>query len=335
MKIQQIQLIETRNNSVQKPQAQPVFRGAANGLIAFWDAMGRGGWTANFLLQDVGGNNIPRTTISLNRNKEELGHLNYIAGAETFIRESLSGPSMVAVPLGIMGLSTGLAGQAVKVPTKNIADFSDIMKGTLKGLGEGADVGKEALRRTFYTDVLDALGVHSLGGNKKFTTEALEKIGIIEGGTLTKRNFIQRLFKKNSAGSLDEAVSSLHTNYSKLRQGAVEYGEDFLSGKIAKSGKETDFADLISQMRGYFDDFSKKALPKAEGGRIKLPKGLDSITDKFKNTRMGQRFVTGIAMSGLMMLVLALIPKIYTLSKTSPELSKDSVEAKEGKGGGK
>lgn len=338
MKIQKIQTFEARNNDANKanPRTQPVFRGGTDGLIAFWDAIGRGGWTANFILQDVLGNNVPRTTISLNRNKEELGHLNYIAGAETFIRESLSGPSMVAIPLGVMALSTRLAGPATRVPMQNIADFAEIIKGTARNIGEGAEISKDAFRQAFYTDLLNSVGKHSLNGSTEFTAEALERIAKIESGTLHKRTFIKKLLNKDRTGSLDEAFSNLQKRFSKFRQQKVAYGENFFGAKMAAKGKETDIADLISQAKEFFDDFTKKGLAATDNSKIKLPTGIDAIADKFKNLRSGQRFVTGIAMTGLMMLFLSIIPKIYSISKTSPELSKNSSEAKaQGAGGAK
>ncbi len=335
MKIQSIKTIEARNNITAKPKAQPAFRGGADGLVAFWDAIGRGGWTANFLLQDFGGNNVPRIAFSLNRNKKELGHLNYAAGGEALVRELLSGPSMVVVPLGVMAASTRLAGKATKVPTKNIADFSEIMKGTLANLGEGAEVGADTLRKAFYTDVLNAAGKHSLGGSTEFTAQALEEIGKIEAGKYPVRNFFKKLLNRpvlqngSEATAKDQAVSALHKAFGKLRQEKVAYGEDFLSAKIAENGKSTEFPDLISQMKDYFDDFAKKGLKAStEDNKIKLPSGIDALVDKFKNLRTGQRFATGIAMTGLMMIVLSLIPKLYSFNKTNPELSQGSKDAK-------
>ena len=330
MKVQNIQTIRAlaNNNSVAKAKQEPTFKGGADSVVKFWDAIGRGGFTANFLLQDLGGNNIPRVAISLNRNKEELGHLNYSAGGEALIRELLSGPSMVAVPLGVMALSTRLAGPATKIPTQNIKDFSQIMKNTLKNAGGGAELSSSALRKAFYTNVLDAAGATSLGGSTEFTAKALEEIKKIESGSYPKRGFLKKFLDKplmkngEEVKAVDQAISGLHTAFSKLRQQKAGYGEDFLSAQIAPNGKSTNFSDLISQMKDYFDDFTKKGLKaNPEGGKIQLPNGVETLTDKFKNLRTGQRFVTGIAMTGLMMLVLTIIPKLYSFNKTSPEVS--------------
>jgi len=340
VKIQSIQTTGAINNTAARPQAQPAFRGGADSLIRFWDVIERGGWVGNFMLQDVGGNNIPRIAISLNRNKEELGHLNYAAGGEALIREALSGPSMVVVPLGVMALSTRLAGETTKIPMKNIADFSEIMKSTLKGVGEGAKTDTGALRKAFYTNVLDAMGEHSLGGNKDFTTEALTKITEIESMKLPKTNIFKRFFDKpfkKAKKAKKQAVSNLQEAFANFKQQRVPHGEDFLSAKIAAKGKETVFTDFTTQMKGYFDDFAKKGLKAGEDGTITLPKGVDTFADKFKNLRTGQRFITGIAMTGLMMAVLSIIPKLYSFNKTSPELSKHSKEAQpqQAQGGGK
>ncbi len=335
MNIQKVQIVEAKYNNNTRKQTTPTFKGGADSLIKFWDTIGRGGWSANFVLQDVAGNNVPRTTISLHRNKEELGHLNYMAASETFLRESLSGPSMVAVPLGIMALSTRLAGPATKIPTQNIADFSQIMKTTLANFDGSIAVNPDILRKTFYTNVLDAAGTHSLDGATEFTAHALEEIGKIEGGEYPVRNFLQKFLDKplikdgQKTVAKDQAISKLKEMFSKLRQQKAAYGEDFLSAKIAKGGKSTEFTDLMSQMKEFFDDFSKKYLLADEVGDLTMPRGIDGFVDRFKNLRTGQRFATGIAMTSIMMLVLTLIPKIYTLSKTNPELSKN------GTGGGK
>ena len=118
----------------------------------------------------------------------------------------------------------------------------------------------------------------------------------------------------------DKATSALRDKFIRLRQQKADYASNFLNAKMTAKGSETEITSLMEQAKNYFNDFAKNRLKGAcENGKVKEPGIVKNIVDKFRNLRTGQRFVTAIAMTSLMMVALSLVPKLYARNKTNPE----------------
>lgn len=334
MKIQKVQIIGANNKStnITKNQTPTAFKGGVDSLVLFWDAIGRGGFPAQFLLQDVMGANIPRTVIAFNRGKNETGKLNYVEGIETAAREFTTGPSMFIVPAIMSSLATKLTGRANNVPLQNINDFSEIMKTTIANFDKKVEMTPDALRKAFYTNVLNESAVHSFGGEKNFAEKFIETIQQIEKGDFKKRGFLRKMFDAplkvdgKTVEAKDQVMSRLESVFSKAKQEkGSNYAADFLTAKIAKDGKETKFADLITQMKDYCDDFAKNVAPKL--GEEKAPE----MIEKFKNSRTGSRFLSGILLAASTALVMISIPKLYkALGKRGEKTQEKTPGAEQG-----
>jgi len=90
----------------------------------------KGGFFAEFCIMDLCGLVLPRVWQGFNRNKEELGHYNWQAGTEEFLRESITGPSMFLIPIGAVILAGRLLGKATQIKTNLLESFSNIFKGS-------------------------------------------------------------------------------------------------------------------------------------------------------------------------------------------------------------
>lgn len=316
MKIQKIQVNSINNveNKNQTRQSKPAFKGGADGLIMFWDAIGRGGFPAQFILQDVLGANIPRTAIALNRNKKEDGKLNYVAGAEVAIREFTTSPSMFIVPAIVMSLATKLTGKANQVPLKNIEDFSNI-------IGELTKNGKTPSKEEFYQSVINTGSKNSFAKENVFDNNFIKEI--INTEDAKKRNIFQKIMNKDIKGlegkSKDQLISKLEDAFASAKKHNIEdYTDDFTEVLISPEGKKTKFSDLIGQMQHYYDDFSKNVSEKS------LKENAQNAIEKFKNVRTGSRLISGVALAISTGLVMILLPKLYQISKTNPENDKSN-----------
>jgi len=145
MKVNNLQGVAYRNTLHKKLQ-KPTFRGVlatiGNANKNAMQYLERGGFFAEFCLMDMCGMVLPRVYQGFQRNKEELGHLNYQAGMEEFLREFITGPSMFLIPIGAVILAGKMLGKGTQINFKLLNKFSDSFKEL------GAKVAKKALPKT-------------------------------------------------------------------------------------------------------------------------------------------------------------------------------------------
>ncbi len=280
--------------------------GVSDALVKVFDAIARGGKAADFMVQDVTACGLPRTVSSLNRNREKTGKLNYIAATETALRESLTGTSMFLVPMAVQAVARKLTGTANDIPVKSIKDLSDIISKST----QNANFENNA-RKVFYEDVFTRVG-ENMGLKDKelsnFAKEITEDVCKIENAP--KRNFLKRMFAKGNGTCQDELLGTLIDKFSKIKKTQVSnLSDDLLSAQLSENNSVA-FGKLITYVKKYADDFTKKA-----------PKNIE----QFKNLRIGSRFITNVALTLLSGVVLVILPKIYSISKTNPEAEIDNV----------
>ncbi|MBE7706851.1 MAG: hypothetical protein E7Z91_06390 [Cyanobacteria bacterium SIG30] len=272
--------------------------GATDTLVKVFEAIGRGGKTAEFLVQDVSACGVPRTISSLNRNKEKTGKLNYIAGIETGLREGLTGSSMFLVPMGVLAAARKLTGKANDIQVKSIRDLSEIIKKS--NLQENA-------RGNFYHDVFTQVGQNmSLQGKEltDFADDFTKKVMEIEAAP--KRNIIARMFSNKKVGAKDQLVDELVDSFTKIKKNKIaDIGADLTKATLSDDNA-VSIDKLVKYIKDYADDF-------IDGKKCQID------IDKFKHLRMGSRFITTIGLTVLSGIVLVILPKIYSISKTNPE----------------
>lgn len=307
----QIQSVKSVNN--QKINGKPNFRGVGvtDGLIKFFEGVAKGGAPGEFLMQDVAACGIPRTISSLNRNKEKLGHLNYLAAGETAIREVLTGSSTLVVPsLVILGTSKAI-GSANKVSVASIKDYSNIMLNTAKTV----DIKTPQIKEAFYTDVFKKIGENL--GKKEAELEGFAKSfakKVLDYEAAPKNSFIKKLLGKQAKDipTKDVIMGEITDSFARIKKASVKnFDTDFLSAQISKNNAD-GIEGIVKSLKNYTDDFMGKA--------VKTPaKTAEAFINKFKNIRVGSRFLMGVATVVLTGLFMTIIPKLYTLSKTNPE----------------
>lgn len=301
------------------------FKGVTDGLIKFFEGVAKGGAPGEFLMQDVAACGLPRTVSSLNRNKEKLGHLNYLAAGETAIREVLTGSSTLVVPsLVILGASRSI-GPANKVSVASIKDYSDIMLKTAKTV----DIKTPEVRGVFYNDVFKEIG-KNLGKDgdelKDFADSFSKKVLDMEAAP--KKSLIKRLLGKQAKDAVtkDKIMADITDSFVRVKKASVDnFDTEFLSAQISEKNSAS-IDSVVKSLKNYADDFMKTA-------KKTTTENAEAFINKFKNIRLGSRLVTGTLTVLLTGLFMTIIPKLYTLSKTNPEGEVNNVPAenKEGK----
>ena len=315
--------INSVNNVKYSNQAN--FKGVTDGLIKFFEGVAKGGAPGEFLMQDVAACGLPRTVSSLNRNKEKLGHLNYLAAGETAIREVLTGSSTLVVPsLVILGASRAI-GKANKVSVASIKDYSDIIAKTAKTV----DIKTPELRGAFYKDVFEEIGKNlgKQGDELKEFAESFSK-KVLDMEAAPKKSFIKRLLGKQAKDVVtkDKIMADITDSFVRVKKASVDnFDTEFLSAQISKKNNAS-IDSVVKSLKNYTDDFMKTA-------KKTTSENADAFINKFKNIRLGSRFVTGALTVLLTGLFMTIIPKLYTLSKTNPEgeVNNAPAENKEGK----
>ncbi len=328
-------IVRNFNNST------PSFTGGidpASCMVDFWAAIARGGLAASFTVQDMFGTNFPRTFAALDRNKDLTGRNNYKAAVEVAIREFTTGPSMFVVPALVLAAASRFSGEANKVPTDNIASFSDVMKNTVSRLSENefknidfktidASEAKNAcqiIKKAFYKDTFENIfkQYNAAGNGKVNIDEYVDLMMQIENPDVPKRNFFQSMFKKKvlvlgkEVDSKDEILSRLCSKFAEDKKANTADWGNFLKTKVTDKGKEFHIGDIATDMKNFTDDFVKNYVAAQRKGAANVS---GKFIENFKDMRIGSRFITNVLMVVATGLFMSIIPKLYTRNKTNPE----------------
>ncbi len=342
MKINNIQVQNSNYNRYKnqnkplKPKDNPTFKGGF--AINFWDAIARGGFAASFMVQDVTGTCIPRTYQSLNRNKEITGKKNYIAATETALREFITGPSMVVIPMGVLAAAKKFSGRANDVPMENIAPFSDIMKNIMQNTNLdntkalGVDGYTKELKKSFYEKMFSL----SLGEKGEISDTAKELASdLMQYDSAKKRNMFQQLLNKDlvkkevkdgvktkvKVEAKDQIASRIVTKYTDYRKTIDGTFDNLLNtdlnGTLKKPNK---ISSLIKDFSNFGNDVAKTIKKDCiKGYMSEAHLNATSFMDEFKTIKTGSKFLTNFIMVAATALFMSQIPKLYSISKTNPE----------------
>ena len=299
----------------------PNFRGfwhrIGNANRAAMEYLEKGGFFAEFCLMDMCGMVLPRVYQGFQRNKEELGHLNYQAGMEEFLREFITGPSMFLIPIGAVILAGKLLGRGTQINSKLLTKFSD----TFKSLGqkfaktENAQTQKafaEGLFNKFFIENAERIK-HAAGKAVKPIEDFKESfVNIITNDVGQKMN--KAAGGKNLAAfeNLVADINAAHFN----RECSLAVSADKIStsaGDLYLDARKY-MEDVIPSAKLSFDDAVKK-------GTDITRSVYDSVIDKITQVRQNGRELLCLGGTAALAAFLSIIPKIYQLSKKNPALN--------------
>ena len=249
----------------------------------------------SLLVIDMFGMIIPRTVIDFRRNKEELGHPNWDAGRETFLREIFTACLMYFLPGGIAYGMGELLKNRYKgnVNTKSFISFNtlDCFNTKLKGITEGKGIQSvETVREKFVNDVIDS-AYASMNDSKKIPDVIKQRIFDRIKDTNRDQKSIKEFIVKTSKEILD------HFGESRIKVGEVEMHA----------------SHFVRDVMGFSDDLIMKA---SKDGKFDLTGKFEPLLKSLKSYKAVRLAVAiSVAMSALIVFPIANIWLTKKISK--------------------
>ncbi len=284
----------------------------------------KGGFFAEFVLLDMIGLVLPRVYQGFQRNKEELGHLNYQAGTEEFLREFITGPSLFLIPIGAVILAGKALGKGVQINSNVMNKFKTIFKSTAKDLGKKIiDSDLINSQKHFASKLFDNLfkehpklkdiikeGDDVLASYKKRFTNILEKS--------ISQNSKSDL--KKSATEFSDVIADINTTYFNGKKNTHSIDIVFDNKTY-----QTSATDLFEDARKYMQDIipsTKLSLNElADKSAESIKSNVNNIIDQLTEYREKGRRLLCVGGTAALAAFLSIIPKIYQRSKTNPALN--------------
>lgn len=318
--------VKNLNNNIVGIKTHPTnktsFKGFARALGDFnqkaMNKLEKGGFFAEFVTLDLIGLVLPRVYQGFQRNKEELGHLNYQAGTEEFLREFITGPSLFLIPISLVILAGKALGKAVQINSKVFNKFTETFKSLNPASVKDADVAKN--QENFVKKLFNDLFVNnkSVQENnltnvakayeKDFTEQIVESLGK-EGKDL-----------KKARGSFVELIAKINASLFPNRKNTL--------GIEIPAGTKTHVSsavDLFDDTRKYVSDVIPSVKLTIEDAIKNSKETIENVVkdsiDKISQVRINGRKLLCIGGTTALAAFLSIIPIIYQRSKSNPALA--------------
>lgn len=317
---------QSTTGAITQPNQNKSFKASFKGasIVGLMDAIDRGGLFASFTIQDMLGTNIPRPVMGLMRNKKEnKGKSNKTFALKETIREFTTGPSMFIIPGTMLAAASKLIGRSVNVPTEFIKGLGDIFK---ESVTESNIKNPTQIRVDYYTNAFkNALESTTSMSDDTLSTQAkelAEQVIALDGKP--KKNPIQKMSGKSIKGSYDDAFDKIVDKFTSIiKKNVSDPKIDFTSASIKDlegATHKTSFTKLIGHIVNYGDDAIKTSSKITTDATKPFKQIVSDALDNFNFKRINTRFTMNIAMATAVVGFLAVIPKLYNISKENPGL---------------
>ncbi len=313
----------TVNNNypnLQRYQQKRQQQNFGNAVVGFATFIENNGFLGEFLTVDTLGMAAPRTIQGYNRNKEELGHLNYKAGREEMVREVLSGPAFFFIPAGILAIVTLLKGKATQVTTDTLDVFKSIMEKSsenIKDMKNSKDI-KEKFLDNFVANAFDE---KEYKNERNHVTKIREILG--KASEYKSKNPLG-LFDKQKASfkkDLSEAITKLNKANGKFIDNTST-----IEITLKENKKSLNAIQMLSDIPNYLENITKSASNSSDS----IGKFIETFHKKAKHIRQTTNILAAMALSAF----LIVIPKLYQTGKEFPGLEGLKTENAPAKKGG-
>ncbi len=282
------------------------FGSSKGGFSKFMNKLGGGNFLVEFFVLDAISMIAPRVWIGLKRDREELGHLNYQAGAEETVRECISGPSIFLIPMIIMHAYRHFR-PAAHIPDESMYNLTSAMHEVTQESNTTTLNNKEIMDKKLAEKIFDKTFGDFPADNKDGLKVEFTKILTDKKSKTSKKEFETLIARINAANKNAAPVNSSTIKFNKLVLSSAELFEDFhdYSKDVVKRMTEQNFvADKAKDVKGFLEKLYKQRT------RTK------TLTA-----------VTGFMALGAFLLYL---PKIYRMSNISPAMQSAERARKEG-----
>lgn len=322
------------NNKKKKENTDytPAFKGGVDNFLnkSGWlmNKIESGGFLVLFLIQDFLGMNLPRTIAGFLRDKEVTGEYNIQEGLEVFGRESLTGPSMMAMAPLCLWLASKSLGQTTGVNTELIKRYGNSLKEMISApdfnrelLKDGVKFKEAFIRKNVESILRQTLGDISeeqAASSTEYIMNYLKKYEHIPSDVKLKKIFGKSRYRSEQLEEITAHINDLkYTSSDNL---------DML--KKVKFGVYGDKDAKIFDTHKAFD-----GLVKYSNDVVKFTKNLEkldsTVAESLKHNALGKRILINAGMIAATLGMLSVLPKLYIRSNTPPGARKNTDLQKE------
>ncbi len=313
--ISQQNVTSYKNRLPQKQNFNGAVRLIGDANKALMKKIETGGFFLEFVLLDLMGMVLPRVYQGFNRNKKELGHLNYKAGTEEFLRESITGPSMFLIPLATVALAGKVLGKGVQINGSTMKKFTSIFKKTGSNMVQDS---VEALQKGFAGELFDELFTKNAKRIKEASFAGLKSLEEY------KQEFVKTLTEGlgnkslKTKGKFCDLIADINSTY--FKKVNTESIDVILPDKTASTVAGNMFDDARKFMTDIIPSCKITISDMAEKGKQISAEVINSTIEGFNTLRKNGRKFMCVVGAILLSSFLSIIPKIYQITKTNPAL---------------
>ena len=300
---------------------QPAFKSKWDGVLTkSGDVMNwieNGGFLVLFLIQDFLGMTVPRTFAGFLRDKEVTGEYNIQEGFEVLGRESITGPSMMAVAPLSLWLASKSFGQSTSVNSELIKRYGN----SLKEMLSSSDFNKELLKdgskfkTEFYRKNIESILKQTLGESYKgdlnesvdYIIKQLENWENIPKDAKLKKFMGKSKYRSECMQNITSHINNLKYN--------ISPDLDILQ-KVKFGVEGCNDVKTFEAKRAF------EGLVKYSNDAIKFNKNLDkldaSLAESLKHNALGKRALMNIGMVAATLGMLSVLPKLYLRASSAP-----------------
>jgi hypothetical protein len=230
---------------------------------------------------------VPRVAVGLNRDKEQLGHLNYKAGAEEFGREAFSGPGMNLIPMATLAAASAIK-PASKMETSTLKNLTENMKDVVSNNKTGSNLNEKLAEKIFDN--------------------------AFKANTNDKNTFVELLNKVTTCKSkkeLKEASAKFVEKVVELNNKCANGAAPINTKNLKLGGKEINAAHLFEDFGAFSKDITSKISKMDSADATKM-------LDKLAKNRGALKFGTALAAFFAVGGFLKELPKLYQSKGLSP-----------------
>ena len=304
----------------------PAFKGGVDSFLnkSGWlmHKIESGGFLVLFLIQDFLGMNLPRTIAGFLRDKEVTGEYNIQEGLEVFGRESLTGPSMMAVAPLCLWLASKPFGQSTSVNTELIKRYGNSLKEMVSApdfnrelLKDSAKFKEEFIKRNVDIILKETLGnkpKEEIESSAEYIIKQLKNYENIPADAKLEKFMGKSRYRSERMNEIIDRINSIkYSNSDDLNMlQRVKFG---IYGE--KDVKTFDTKKAFDGLLKYTNDVIKfnKNLDKLDG----------TVAESFKHNTLGKRVLMNISMIAATLGMLSVLPKLYLRSNTAPGARKN------------
>ncbi len=307
-----------------------------NPIVGLMDFIEKGGYAAEFIIQDGLGFIVPRVgkgllrggpektdengNVILDKEGKPEHELNWAFARKEFLREIITGPSSFLIPLFMLKFIKNKFGSANAVKMNYLDSFQNPY---IKFVNDNANLiqtdntktGKELFYKNVFQDVIENSVNRELADGEKLDAKQVANIAEEYAQRQVKIEDImsqKSLSKEAKSAKIKEIGGSVVDSFMELKKGHIGGTVDEMSVLMSSSKGQLNggsIGELLEAMDNYFNDISKTTAK-----ALKENLSAENITNtvkSFTHNKMGTRLLTNFGIFGAVALFYTQIPKMY------------------------